>query len=82
MPRNILQENPWQNPLKFIRQKAPTHVCRGARPTFAEELPHRNWTVYAGTLWKSLLQKKQATMRLWRSTGEKENPRDLEGSES
>ena len=32
--RKILQENPRQNPLKFIRHKSPTHFCRGARPIF------------------------------------------------
>ena len=36
VPRKILQENPRQNPPKFIQQKSPTHFCRGARPiTFA-----------------------------------------------
>ena len=34
MPRKILQENPRQNPPKFIRQKSPTHFCRGAGPTY------------------------------------------------
>ena len=29
----ILQENPRQNPPKFIQQKSPTHFCRGAGPT-------------------------------------------------
>ena len=31
--RKILQENPRQNPPKFIQQKSPTHFCRGAGPT-------------------------------------------------
>ena len=30
--QKILQENPRQNPLKFIQQKSPTHFCRGAGP--------------------------------------------------
>ena len=30
VPRKILQENPRQNPPKFIQQKSPTHFCRGA----------------------------------------------------
>ena len=34
VPRKILQENPRQNPPKFIQQKSPTHFCRGAGPTF------------------------------------------------
>ena len=32
MGRKILQENPRQNPPKFILQKSPTHFCRGAGP--------------------------------------------------
>ena len=35
VPRKILQENPRQNPPKFIQQKSPTHFCRGAGPTTA-----------------------------------------------
>ena len=34
VPRKILQENPRQNPPKFIQQKSPTHFCRGAGPTY------------------------------------------------
>ena len=33
VPRKILQENPRQNPPKFIQQKSPTHFCRRAGPT-------------------------------------------------
>ena len=29
----ILQDNPRENAPKFIQQKSPTHVCRGAVPT-------------------------------------------------
>ena len=32
VPREILQENPQQNPPKFIQQKSLTHFCRGAGP--------------------------------------------------
>ena len=32
VPRKILQENPRQNPPKFIQQKSPTHFCRGSGP--------------------------------------------------
>ena len=32
VPRKILQENPRQNPPKFIQQKSQTHFCRGAGP--------------------------------------------------
>ena len=32
IPQKILQENPRQNPPKFIQQKSPTHFCRGAAP--------------------------------------------------
>ena len=32
VPRKILQENPRQNPPKFIQQNSPTHLCRGAGP--------------------------------------------------
>ena len=32
VPRKILQENPRENPPKFIQQKSPTHFCRGAGP--------------------------------------------------
>ena len=30
--RKVLQENPRENPPKFIQQKSPTHFCRGAVP--------------------------------------------------
>ena len=33
VPRTTLQENPRQNPPKFMQQKSPTHFCRGAGPT-------------------------------------------------
>ena len=33
VPRKILQENPRQNPPKFIQQKSLTHFCRGSGPT-------------------------------------------------
>ena len=32
VPRKVLQENPRQNPPKFLQQKSPTHFCRGAGP--------------------------------------------------
>ena len=32
VPKTILQENPRENPPKFIQQKSPTHFCRGAGP--------------------------------------------------
>ena len=34
VPRKVLQENPQQNPPKIIRQKSPTHFCRGAGPSY------------------------------------------------
>ena len=34
VPRKIFQENPRQNPPKFIQQKSPTHFCRGSGPSF------------------------------------------------
>ena len=37
VPRKILQENPRQNPPKFIQQKSPTHFCRGAGPTYTRQ---------------------------------------------
>ena len=38
VPRKILQENPRQNPPKFIQQKSPTHFsCRGAVPKFLDK---------------------------------------------
>ena len=38
VPRKILQENPRQNPPKFIQQKSPTHFCRGAGPITSRPL--------------------------------------------
>ena len=34
VPIIILQENPRQNPPKFIQQNSPTNFCRGAGPIF------------------------------------------------
>ena len=42
VPRKILQENhPRQNPPKIIRQKSPTHFCRGAGPRISEAKIYR-----------------------------------------
>ena len=43
VPRKILQENPRQNPPKIIRQKSPTHFCRGAGPTFLSVNSHNDF---------------------------------------
>ena len=47
VPRKILQENPQQNPLKYIQQKSPTHFCRGAGPN--SQLQPEGQNVRGGT---------------------------------
>ena len=43
VPRKILQENPRQNPPKFLQQESPTHFCRGSGPTLAVSLLARSY---------------------------------------
>ena len=51
--RKILQENPRQNPPKFIQQKSPTHFCRGAGPRFFRGVRGRHGGVEKGGGWKT-----------------------------
>ena len=51
VPRKILQENPRQNPPKFIQQKSPTIFCRGAGQRFT--LANANCEDGQPSLWVS-----------------------------
>ena len=55
VPRKILQENPRQNPPKFIQQKSPTHFCRG--PGQHIYSGDRKWGCWVGRGWKAYVEK-------------------------
>ena len=59
--RKILQENPRQNPPKFIQQKSLTHFCRGAGP---QNFPANKKNNFAGEILQERGGKK------WRGPGE------------